>query len=79
MGKGKVLSYRKMPTNNYKRNDPSFGKLLFSKHHHNIFRHESSMDANTNKKKFDEERIFRVSNHFSIKSLLITKGKIVTL
>lgn len=43
-----LLSKIYMPTNNYKRNDLSFGKLLFSKHHHNIFRHESSTDAKTN-------------------------------
>ena len=45
-----------MPTNNYKRNDPSLGELLFSKHHQNIFRHESSMNAKTNEWKFEEEK-----------------------
>lgn len=62
-----------MPTNHYKWNDLSFGKLLFSKHHHNIFRHESSTDAKTNEETFEEERLSRFSTYFPTKFLLITK------
>ena len=60
--------------------DPSLGKLSFSKHHNNMFRHEPSMDPKTIKYKFDEEEdIYRVSNYLPSRSLLITKFKIVTL
>lgn len=69
-----------MSINNYKRNDPSFGKPSSSKHHSNIFRHESSMVAKSNELKFDEEvDIYRASNYLSTRPLLITKGKNVTL